>query len=106
MIKTLSASLKLADLHTAAKSQKNVREKMATAFLALIKTNGVKDGNSCKLDIKLTREELASIIGSTLETVSRIISEFKIECIIDERDKTLYVIDEKNSFHCLIINTL
>ena len=95
LIKALSASLKLADLSTAAKSQQNVREKLATTFLALMKTNRVADNGPCKLDTKLTREEFASIIGSTMETVSRLITEFKDAGLINEQGKILYVINEE-----------
>ena len=95
IIKSLCTSLKSSELHSASKTQQNVREKLACLFLDLMKTNGIQEGDSCKLDIRLTREELASIIGSTTETVCRFITEFKNEGLIREQDKTIYVINEK-----------
>lgn len=94
VIKALSASLKLADLHTASKSQQNVREKLASTLLVLMKTNGFAVNKSCRLDIRLTRDEFASIIGSTLETVCRLFTELKNEGIIEETGKVLYVTNE------------
>lgn len=95
IIKSLSASLRTSELYSANKTLQNVREKLANLFLELMKTNGIQNGNSYKLDIRLTREELASIIGSTTETVCRFITEFKNEGLIQEQDKALYVINEK-----------
>jgi CRP-like cAMP-binding protein len=93
LINQLGHTLKLSEGNCAARNQQNVREKLANLFISLKKTNGVLIENSWMLDIRLTREELASMIGSTTETVCRFITEFKQEGLILERNKTLYIVD-------------
>lgn len=61
-------------------AQKTVRERLAEALLMLHSTFGVStDGN---LNIILTREELANIVGTATESVIRLLSDFKSEGLI------------------------
>jgi CRP/FNR family transcriptional regulator, polysaccharide utilization system transcription regulator len=58
-------------------AQKTVRERLAEALLMLEENFGTnQDGY---LNIILTREELANIVGTATESVIRLLSEFKIE---------------------------
>ena len=84
-----------AEARSASLSQKNVRERLAELFLMLNKSYGVQELNRTKLDIKLTREEIASMVGTANETVIRFISEFKDEGLIEQDGKTIYILDEK-----------
>jgi CRP-like cAMP-binding protein len=95
LIQKLSREMGSAEARTAAMAQKNVRERLAELFLMLKKTYGIQDGNRWKLDIKLTREEIASMVGTANETVIRFISEFKDEGLIEQEGKTIFVTDEK-----------
>jgi CRP-like cAMP-binding protein len=94
LIQKLSKEMGSAEARSAALSQKNVRERLAELFLMLKKTYGVQEENRWRLDIKLTREEMASMVGTANETVIRFISEFKEEGLIEQEGKTIYVIDE------------
>jgi CRP-like cAMP-binding protein len=94
LIQKLSKEMGSAEARSAALSQKNVRERLAELLLMLKKTYGVKEENRWRLDIKLTREEMASMVGTANETVIRFISEFKEEGLIEQEGKTIYVIDE------------
>ena len=93
ILKHLSNSLRAAELDCAAKSQRNIREKLAALFISLMKSNGVKIGDHWKLDIRLTREEMAAITGSTIETISRFITEFKNEGLIEEHQKIIHIVN-------------
>ncbi|WP_164848271.1 Crp/Fnr family transcriptional regulator [Halobacteriovorax sp. HLS] len=86
-----SAETKLSSFH-----QKNVRERLAELLLVLKKTHGTElaDGK-VKLDIKLTREEMATMIGTANETLIRFISEFKDEGLIEQDGKTLIIVKEE-----------
>lgn len=95
MIQKLSKDMGAAEARTASMFQKDVSERLAEFFLTLMKAYGVEENGRCRLDIKLTREEIASIIGTANETVIRFISEFKQEGIIEQEGKTLYVIDKE-----------
>lgn len=94
LIQKLSKEMGSAEARSAALSQKNVRERLAELLLMLKKTYGVKEENRWRLDIKLTREEMASMVGTANETVIRFISEFKEEGLIEQEGKIIYVIDE------------
>ena len=94
LIQKLSKEMGAAESMTASMSQKNVRERLAELFLMLKQTYGVKENGKIRLNIKLTRDEMASMIGTASETVIRFISEFKDEGIIDQEGKTIFIIDE------------
>lgn len=94
LIQRLSREMGSAEARSAAMAQKNVRERLAEVLLMLKSTYGVKEGSRWRLDIKLTRDELASMVGTANETVIRFISEFKDDGILEQDGKTLYVTDE------------
>lgn len=73
--------------------QKNVQERLAELLLNLKQTYGVQNNGKWMLDIKLTREEMASMIGTASETLIRFISDFKDNNLIEQRGKTLYLLD-------------
>lgn len=95
IIQKLSVEMGSAESKTASMSQKNVRERLAELFLSLMKTHGIQEADRTRLDIKLTREEMASMIGTANETVIRFITEFKDEGLIEQEGKTIFVLDEK-----------
>jgi CRP-like cAMP-binding protein len=86
-----SAETKLSSFH-----QKNVRERLAELLLVLKKSHGVEmEDGKIKLDIKLTREEMATMIGTANETLIRFISEFKEEGLIEQSGKTIIISKEE-----------
>lgn len=93
VIEKLSRDMGLAEKKSAAMFQKNARERLADLFVEFSEDYGVKVGDLIKLDIRLSREEIASLIGSAHETVIRLISEFKEEGILALEGKTIFVKD-------------
>lgn len=93
MIEKLSRDMGMAEKKSAAMFQKNARERLADLFVEFSEDYGVKLGNRIKIDIRLSRDEIASIIGSAHETVIRLISEFKDEGILELEGKTIFVKD-------------
>ena len=93
MIEKLSRDMGVAERKSAAMFQKNARERLADLFLEFAEDYGVPLDNKIKLDIRLSRDEIASIIGSAHETVIRLISEFKEEGILELDGKTILVRD-------------
>ena len=69
---------KIADL-----AQKSVRERLAGNLLMLKETYGVDGVDSTLIDISLSREDLANIVGTATETVIRLLSEFKRDGLIE-----------------------
>ncbi len=68
-------------------AQKTVRERLAEALLMLENTFGTN--NDDFLNIILTREELANIVGTATESVIRLLSEFKSDGIISMEGKRI-----------------
>lgn len=95
VIKRFSKELGAAEDKIFSMYQKNVRERLAELFLILKESYGVQEEGRIKLDIKLSREEMASMIGTANETLIRFISELKDEGIIQQEGKTLYILKEK-----------
>ena len=62
-------------------AQKTVRERLAEIILHLHDNFGVNQDNI--LNITLTREELANIVGTATESVIRLLSEFKADQFIE-----------------------
>jgi CRP-like cAMP-binding protein len=58
-------------------AQKTVRERLAEVLLLLLNDFGLDNQNY--LQISLTREELANIVGTATESVIRLLSEFKTD---------------------------
>lgn len=94
LISKLARDLGASENKVASFSQKNVREKLAELLLVLKQSHGVQEKDLTKLDIKLTREEMASLIGTATETLIRILSEFKDEDLIHQENKILYIKNE------------
>ncbi len=72
-------------------AQKSVRERLAEVLLHLKNDFGInKDG---VINIALTREELANIIGTATESAIRLLSEFKSDNIIEVQGRNIKLID-------------
>lgn len=64
-------------------THKNIRERLAELFLIFKKRYGEKTAKGIHLNINLTREELGELIGTTQESVIRLLSEFKQDGLIE-----------------------
>ena len=74
-------------------AQKSVRERLATTILMLKETYGMEGEGSDLIDIALSREDLANIVGTATETVIRLLSEFKSDGLIGLENKKIKVLD-------------
>lgn len=81
-----SAEHRISSMHT-----KNVRERLAELFLMLKESHGIIEDGRIRIDLRLTREEMATMIGTAPETLIRFITEFKDEGLIEQEGKTLFV---------------
>ncbi len=74
-------------------AQKNVRERLAEILLLLHDNFGTNsDGD---LNIFLTREELAGLVGTATESVIRLLSEFKKDKIIQLNKRKIKILNIK-----------
>ena len=72
-------------------AQKTVRERLAEILLFLVEDFGLDDEKF--LNISLTREELANIVGTATESVIRLLSEFKTDGLIELNGRKIKIID-------------
>ena len=76
-------------------TQKSIRERLAFTLLKLGDTYGVDGGEGEKIDIVLTREEIAGLVGTATETVIRLLSEFKKDELIEFDGKKIIILNKK-----------
>ena len=74
-------------------AQKTVRERLAEVLL-ILKNNFDVDEDQF-LQIALTREELANIVGTATESVIRLLSEFKSDNLIELHGRRIELLDIK-----------
>lgn len=92
MMERLSSELKTAESRLADMAQKPVRERLAETLLILKEFFGLEE-DGVTLDISLTREDLAHIVGTATETVIRFLSEFKHEKLIEIKGRKIKVLN-------------
>jgi len=93
IIESLSAELGSAEEQILHIAQRPVRERLAEALLLLKETYGTEDGDSAALDVRLSREELAGIVGTAIETLVRTLAEFMREQLISTEKKKIRILD-------------
>lgn len=99
LISKLSNSLGLSEERLASLSQKSVRERVSEFLLLLKSSHGKERDEGILIDLKLTREEMASAIGTATETLIRFLSELKEENIIRSEGKKLVILDQEKLIH-------
>jgi len=91
MMRLLSNELKRAEEKITHLAQKPVRERMAETILFLKETYGVDNENH--VNIMLSREEIANLVGTATETAIRLLSEFNKDHIIELSGKKIKILD-------------
>ena len=74
-------------------AQKTVRERLAEILVHLKNDFGLDDNDI--LQISLTREELANIVGTATESVIRLLSEFKSDGLVEHNGRKIKILDIK-----------
>jgi CRP/FNR family transcriptional regulator, polysaccharide utilization system transcription regulator len=74
-------------------AQKTVRERLAEVIIHLRKDFDLDSEQY--LQITLTREELANMVGTATESVIRLLSEFKQDGLIELQGRRIKILDEK-----------
>ena len=71
---------------------KRVERRIARALLRLASQIGVKVENGILIDLTLTRQDLAEMTGTTLYTVSRILSQWKKDGLLHNRREQVTIL--------------
>ena len=91
VMKTICGDLKDADDHMVNLAQKTVKERLAETLLYLYDTFGKNEDNSLK--VQLSRDELASMIGTATESCIRLLSDFNKLGLIELNGKKIVLKD-------------
>ncbi len=92
LIRHLSQELGIVEQKMADLAQKSVRERLAGTLLMLKETYGIDGEKSQKINIALTREDLANLVGTATETVIRLLSEFNKDGLIQLSGKKIAIL--------------
>ena len=76
-------------------------EKLAKLLLDWCARGGEETAKGVRLKVLLTHEEIAQMIGTTRETVTRLLSDFKRKKIIEMKGSSVFVL-EKNSLETMV----
>lgn len=105
LIQLLSRDMGQAESRMASLVQKSVPERIVDFLLMLNDSFGVKlPSGKIKLDLKLTREEIASLVGTTNETVIRCISDLKSQGIVEQDGKYIIILNLSELENLVAVN--
>ena len=72
---------------------REVSARLATLLLNLAERFGEEDGSGTLLSVRLTHQELANMIASTREAVSKTMSSFRREGLIEVKERKVVLLD-------------
>ena len=76
-----------------ANAYQDIRTRLASLLLNLERNFGEKVDGGTRLTLRLTNQEMANMIGTTRETVNRMLNKFWDEKLIDMRTANIVVVD-------------
>lgn len=76
-------------------AQRSVRQRAALTLLMLNDTYGLEQHQEGDIEINLTREDLANIVGTATESLIRLLNEFKKEGLIETKGRKIRILDPK-----------
>ena len=95
VVKQVCQQMGIMEERMAELAHKSVRERLAGSLLMLKESYGMEGDDSVLLDIALSREDWASLVGTATETVIRLLSDFKSDELISFEGKKIRVLDPK-----------
>lgn len=95
LTKALSNEIGIMEEKLVDASQKSIRERLAYLLLQLANSYGLDGGDNQQIDLVLSREEIASLIGTATESVIRLLSEFKKDKLIELKGKKIVILDRE-----------
>lgn len=92
LMQYLTKDLKYAESKITRLAQKTVKERMAEALLFIKETYGFEEDNTT-INVILTREDIANLVGTATETAIRLLSILKSQKIIDFNGKKIKLLN-------------
>jgi len=94
-MKTLSARLRHADRQLSLLAFQNVSGNLAATLLDLAQTHGRDVPEGVKIDIELTHQEIADLVGTAREVVTKIINDFKRDNCVSFEGRYCIILNEE-----------
>jgi len=94
IIHLFSDELKTAERTITDLAQKSVKERLAQGILLLKESYGY-EADGCTINITITREEIASIVGTARETATRLLGELSKEKSIELNGKKIKILNQQ-----------
>ncbi len=91
ILKNMASSLKNADNVIVDMAQKTVKQRLAATLLYL--DDKFEKDTDGAIDVSLSREDIANIIGTATESAIRLLSEFKKKGLINLKGKQVFILD-------------
>lgn len=93
VLKDMADTLKKADNVIVNMAQKTVKQRLAESLLSLKEKFDVNNDNI--INVPLSREDIANIIGTATESAIRLLSEMKKNNVIEFKGKEIKILDQK-----------
>jgi CRP-like cAMP-binding protein len=94
MMRQLSDELHRAEMKITHLAQKPIRERLAETLLFIKETYGFEE-DGITLNVRLSREEIANLVGTATESAIRLLSEFKKDGIVELDGKKIKILKAK-----------
>jgi len=95
LLKTLSHEFAVMANSLAMFAQRSVRERLALQLIVIREKYKTNFEEGMPVEINMSRDDLASLVGTARENVVRMLSEFKSDGIIETRGRKIIVLDVK-----------
>jgi len=93
LFSSLSERLRQSDEVIQSLLHREVANRLATLLVNLGERFGEENGADLLIDVRLTHQDLASMIASTREAVSKVMSEFQRDGVVESRNRRITIID-------------
>lgn len=74
---------------------RDVHAKLAALLIELAEQYGVESEQGVQIGLKITHQEMANLIGSTRETISLTLAQFKKKQLLDLLGRTVVILDQE-----------
>ncbi|RUA27558.1 MAG: Crp/Fnr family transcriptional regulator [Bacteroidetes bacterium] len=92
LLKSLSHEFTVFINSTTVFAQKTVRERLALALLLLKERYTVQNDQKTPVEITISREDLSNIVGTAIETLVRLLHDFKEDKIIETKGRMIRIL--------------
>lgn len=93
MVERLADALHKTELRVESLATKDTRLRLAEFLAEMAEDEGEAVADGVRIRLRLTREEIAEVVGATLETTIRLVSAFKKEGVLADQDGHIVVRD-------------